>query len=144
MMGKQVAISKVSKAKRWVHPYNELNNFFFIQHKMKMGFLFVSLCYGKTSNWWTQWGFYLCVVVYGRVFNLMHPNGCFCLCIYVITIPSIWWTQWGSIYVLWFNIQFDRSMEFIFVCYDLCKTFNLMDPWVSWKPLSHDEWSSFI
>jgi hypothetical protein len=28
-MGNQVAIGKVSKVKRWVHPYNELYNLFF-------------------------------------------------------------------------------------------------------------------
>jgi hypothetical protein len=39
-VGNQVAIGKVSKVKRWVHPYNELYNFFLIEHRKKLS-LFV-------------------------------------------------------------------------------------------------------
>jgi hypothetical protein len=49
LVGNQVAIGKVSKVKRWVHPHNELYKKKLIELRKKMSFFFVCLCYGKAS-----------------------------------------------------------------------------------------------
>lgn len=47
-MGNHVAIGKVFKVKRWVHPYMSWTKIKLIEHKKEMGFLF--MCCGLWEN----------------------------------------------------------------------------------------------
>jgi hypothetical protein len=110
-MGNQVAIGKVSKVKRWVHPYNELYNLFFD---------------------WTQKKnrFFVCLLMLWQNINLMDPMGFLFVCYGLWKNFQFDAPQCPLLFVyLCYNNTFNMMdpMGFLFMCYDL--TFNLIDPW---------------
>ncbi len=95
-------------------------------------FVYVLWFMGELSIWCTPMLTFVCVFMLIQYLQFDGPNG-----VYIYVLWSM--DPMGFLFVLWSNIQFDRSMGFIFVCYDLWQnvefdgTMGVMDTTFTWQ-----------